>query len=123
MSERPQDRYNKAKTTTVLLRLNKSTDADIIERLEQEKNKTGYIKSLIRVDIERRKQMFAYFCDCCGKKFKSEIPERNENGMLNNICCPTCGAWDVYPDTPEEAAASATRETEYENTLIMLEDE
>ena len=53
MSERPQDRYNKAKTITVLLRLNKSTDADIIERLEQAENKTGYIKSLIRADIAR----------------------------------------------------------------------
>ena len=54
MSERPQDRYNKAKTITVLIRLNKSTDADIIERLKKTKNKTGYIKSLIRADIKRR---------------------------------------------------------------------
>lgn len=54
MSERPQDRYNKTKTTTVLLRLNKSTDADVIEHLERTENKTGYIKSLIRADIERR---------------------------------------------------------------------
>lgn len=54
MSERPQDRYNKAKTITVLLRLNKSTDADIINRLERTQNKTGYIKSLIRADIKRR---------------------------------------------------------------------
>ena len=53
MSERPQDRYNKAKTTTVLLRLNKSTDADVIEHLERAENKTGYIKSLIRADIKR----------------------------------------------------------------------
>ena len=56
MSERPQDRYNKAKTTTVLLRLNKSTDADIINRLERTQNKTGYIKTLIRADIERRQE-------------------------------------------------------------------
>ena len=54
MSERPQDRYNKIKTTTVLLRLNKSTDADVIEHLERTENKTGYIKALIRADIERR---------------------------------------------------------------------
>lgn len=53
MSERPQDRYNKAKTITVLLRLNKSTDVDVIECLEQAENKTGYIKALIRADIER----------------------------------------------------------------------
>ena len=53
MSERPQDRYNKAKTTTVLLRLNKATDADVINALEQQPNKSGYIKALIRADIER----------------------------------------------------------------------
>lgn len=56
MSERPQDRYNKAKTTTVLLRLNKSTDTDVIKALEQQLNKSGYIKALIREDIERRQE-------------------------------------------------------------------
>ena len=56
MSERPQDRYNKAKTTTILLRLNKSTDADVISALEQQPNKSGYIKALIRADIERRQE-------------------------------------------------------------------
>ena len=66
MSERPQDRYNKTRTTTVLLRLNKSTDADIIERLDKTKNKTGYIKSLIRVDIERgtKKMIKRIISDC-----------------------------------------------------------
>mgnify|MGYP004519365409 CR=1 FL=1 len=56
MSERPQDRYNKTKTTTVLLRLNKSTDVDVINALEQQPNKSGYIKALIRADIERSKE-------------------------------------------------------------------
>lgn len=56
MSERPQDRYNKAKTTTVLLRLNKSTDTDVINALEQQPNKSGYIKALIRADIKIKKE-------------------------------------------------------------------
>lgn len=46
-------KYNKEKTKTYLLRLNKETDKDIIELLEDTDNKTGYIKSLIREDIER----------------------------------------------------------------------
>ena len=50
---RPQDKYNKEKTITVLIRLFKSTDADIIAKLEQQENKTGYIKALIRADIEK----------------------------------------------------------------------
>ena len=52
---RPQDKYNKEKTITVLIRLFKSTDADIIAKLDQQENKTGYIKALIRADIEKNR--------------------------------------------------------------------
>lgn len=45
------NKYNKEKTTTICLRLNNSTDKDIIEYLRQFSNKTGYIKDLIRADI------------------------------------------------------------------------
>ena len=34
-----------------LLQLRKSTDSDIIEKLESQENKTGYLKTLIRNDI------------------------------------------------------------------------
>ena len=47
-----QTRYNKANTTTVLLRLNKRTDADIIGRLQEVGNKQGYVKTLIRRDMQ-----------------------------------------------------------------------
>ena len=47
-----QTRYNKANTTTVLLRLNKRTDADIIGRLQEVGSKQGYVKSLIRRDMQ-----------------------------------------------------------------------
>lgn len=44
------DRYNKSKTTTLCIRLNKETDKDIIEILEEVDSKQGYIKELIRSD-------------------------------------------------------------------------
>ena len=47
-----QTRYNKANTTTVLLRLNKRTDADIIGRLQEVGNKQRYVKSQIRRDMQ-----------------------------------------------------------------------
>lgn len=53
---RPQDKYNKEKTTVINVRLVKSTEADILEQLEKQENKAGYIKSLIRKDIEKQKQ-------------------------------------------------------------------
>lgn len=34
----------------------KSTEADLIEKLESVENKAGYIKSLIRADIEKSKK-------------------------------------------------------------------
>ena len=45
-------KYNKENTTQVLLRLNKKTDADIIEILNKVESKQGYIKGLIRYDAE-----------------------------------------------------------------------
>ena len=35
----------------VYLKLNKKDDEDVIERLQKQENKQGYIKSLIRDDI------------------------------------------------------------------------
>ena len=50
---RAVDRYNKAKTKTLCIRLNTETDKDIIEILERVDSKQGYIKDLIRLDILR----------------------------------------------------------------------
>lgn len=44
------ERYNKEKTLTICIRLNKETDKDIIEILGSVNNKQGYIKDLIRYD-------------------------------------------------------------------------
>lgn len=46
-------KYNKQKTTCVLIRLNLSIDADIIEKLNSVPSKMGYIKKLIRDDIQK----------------------------------------------------------------------
>lgn len=48
-------RYNKTNTTQVLLRLNFNTDRDIIKTLNAQPSKTGYIKRLIRNDMERER--------------------------------------------------------------------
>lgn len=47
---------NKRNTTTVLLRLNYNTDADILEKLGQVDSKMGYIKTLIREDLKKEKR-------------------------------------------------------------------
>lgn len=48
---RATKKYDKANTTQVHLKLNKNTDADILEKLGQVESKQGYIKALIRADI------------------------------------------------------------------------
>jgi polyphosphate kinase len=50
---RAQAKYDKSNTIQITLKLNKKTDKDIIDWLYDEYNKQGYIKSLIRADIER----------------------------------------------------------------------
>ena len=48
-------KFTKEKTVSVNLRLNKNTDADIIEWLAHVPSKMGYIKQLIRADIQKNK--------------------------------------------------------------------
>ena len=48
---RAKDKYDAANTMQVKLKLNTKTDADIIAKLESVGNKQGYIKELIRRDL------------------------------------------------------------------------
>lgn len=50
------NKYDKENTKSVLLKLNKKTDADIIGMLDAVPSKMGYIKDLIRQDIEAQKK-------------------------------------------------------------------
>jgi hypothetical protein len=50
---RANNKYNKANTKQYQVRLNLKTDADLIAKMESVPNKLGYIKSLIRADIEK----------------------------------------------------------------------
>ena len=48
-----KERYDKAKTKMYAIKVVKTTESDIIEKLESVPNTSGYIKSLIRKDIEK----------------------------------------------------------------------
>lgn len=52
-------RYAKTNMKQVKLTLNKNTDADILARLDACPNIAGYIKQLVRADIEARPDLFA----------------------------------------------------------------
>lgn len=52
--ETPQDRWHKAHTVSVTIRLMKNTEADIIQKLNSVPNKAGYIKSLILADMAKK---------------------------------------------------------------------
>lgn len=49
-----QQRYDAANTTQVKLKLNTTTDADILAHLAAQGNKQGYIKALIRKDMQSK---------------------------------------------------------------------
>lgn len=51
--ETPQARYDRAKTKMYTIKAVTTTEADIIQRLDSEPNKAGYIKRLIRADIAK----------------------------------------------------------------------
>lgn len=47
------DRYDRKNTTRLYIKLNNNTDADILEALSKIDNKQGYIKALIRADLNK----------------------------------------------------------------------
>lgn len=50
-----QIKYQKEKMKPYTIRLSTVTEQDIIDRLDSQDNKAGYVKRLIREDIERSK--------------------------------------------------------------------
>ena len=48
-------KYDAKNAVVITLKFNRGTDADILERLEQEGNRQGFIKSLIRERIAAEK--------------------------------------------------------------------
>ena len=48
-----QERYDKENTIRVTMKLNKKTESDIIEQLNNVDKKQTYIKELIRADINK----------------------------------------------------------------------
>lgn len=45
--------YNRDNIVSILLKFNKKTEADFLEQIEKQPNRQGYIKDLIRRDMER----------------------------------------------------------------------
>ena len=48
-----QKKYDAANTKQFHLKLNRNTDWDVIEKLDNVPNMQGYIKKLIRADLEK----------------------------------------------------------------------
>ena len=53
---RASKKYTAANTKQIALVLNIKTDADLIDHLQEKANKQGYIKGLIRKDMEAQKE-------------------------------------------------------------------
>lgn len=49
---RANAKYDASHTKQVMLKLNLTTDADILAKLDEVENKQGYIKALIRADMK-----------------------------------------------------------------------
>lgn len=54
--ETPQARFDRLNSRVYRLKVMMRTESDIIQRLDSEPNKAGYIKSLIRADIAKNKR-------------------------------------------------------------------
>lgn len=53
---RANSKSNKINTKMICVRLSYNTDADIIQKLDEVNSKMGYIKELIRKDMQTKKK-------------------------------------------------------------------
>ena len=53
-SKEASARWDAENTVQIKMKLNRTTDADILARLEEVASKQGYIKELIRKDIKKK---------------------------------------------------------------------
>lgn len=75
-------KYDDANTIQIKLKLNETTDADILARLAEVPNKQGYIKELIRRDMLHRCKNCSHYERCdgvssdyCGYVVNGDFPE------------------------------------------------
>lgn len=54
--KRANNKSNKKNTKMICVRLSFNTDADIIKKLDEVDSKMGYIKELIRKDLQTQKK-------------------------------------------------------------------
>lgn len=52
--KKARDKYNKEHYKVVSFKLHKTNDKDIMEHLENQSNKQGYLKELIRKDMANK---------------------------------------------------------------------
>jgi uncharacterized protein (DUF4415 family) len=52
--KRTKEKYDSKNTVQIKLKLNLKTDKDILEALKRSGNKQGYIKRLIREDLQKK---------------------------------------------------------------------
>lgn len=51
-----QSRYDKKNTVSYSMKLNKNTDADLINHMDKKENKQGYLKTLVVHDMINKKR-------------------------------------------------------------------
>lgn len=49
-------KYEKENLLRVLVKFNRKTEPELVERMESQENKAGYLKRLVKDDIERDAQ-------------------------------------------------------------------
>ncbi|MCI2241506.1 hypothetical protein [Adlercreutzia faecimuris] len=54
MADNAQSRYEKKALRKVMVAFNRNTEPDLLEFIEGKENMAGYLKSLVRADMEGR---------------------------------------------------------------------
>ena len=102
-----------------------------IENWEGGKSKCPeYVERLIIAELQRIAEKkgdadmkkYTYFCATCGRRFESDLPYKDENGLESDVSCPHCGDFNVYPDTEDGHKREQKAFNNYENAVKAWEE-
>ena len=109
--KKASNKYNKENTVQYCIRLNKKTDAEVIEVLDRCTNKAGYIKRLIINDIFQNNYwhiiIYWYNSKCQGDPWRSERKNHMNNYFYITVWSHANLDYKGYINKENEISTSA----------------
>lgn len=124
-------KHYRLKAGMTLAQLSEKSGVNVrqIQRVESGQSKAGNLTAknflaladALAIEPHELIKPYRVFCDACGYEFESEAPYKSDNGVSNDITCPSCGSYEIYPAS-QEGYSDALKDFSASEFLINYEN-